>query len=418
MKAYPSIRNILLIWFGWAVVVFAFQGLVQMRISLERPDNVISWTSSETGKTRNSGRDFLSDPFLNGHVAWDSEYYLAIAVDGYNSPRIRAISDKFRSDQAHSFFCGTPGQYCYSLSSAFFPVYSIITRLFAYPLRLFNLDKIAAATLAAVIVSLLSTLGAMFSLFYLCRKDLGEDGGVRAAFYFLIFPSSFFLAQVYSEGVFLGLIFATLAFISARKWGWAAVFSALAVWTRPGGAILVLPLLIVWITDRTWKQDVKTAVIKMLAVLSPVFSYILWRLTPLAKSFFIVEKQFFGRGLLALGSTITVWNSAWHLMFNGAAATRFYYGLEFAAVLLTLITCILLLRKHPELGLFGLAMIIFAFTSGSAQGMVRYVLTAPPLFYITSRWGKNQAFDRVWSLACVLLMGLELTLFTFDFWVA
>jgi hypothetical protein len=418
MKANSSIRSIVLIWFGWAIIILAFQSFVQMRISLERPDNVISWTSSETGKTRNFGKDFLSDPFLNGHVAWDSEYYLAIAVDGYNSTRIRAIPENFRSDQAHSFFCKTPGPYCFSLSNAFFPVYSILTKLVAFPLSLFKLTKIATATLAAVIVSLLGTLTAMLSLFSLFKKDLGEDGGVRAAFYFLIFPSSFFLAQVYSEGVFLGLIFAALALINARKWVWAAIISALAVWARPGGAILLLPLLIIWITDRTWKQGFKVAVIKLLAVLSPAISYLIWRLTPLAKAFFVVESQFFGRGLLALNSTKSVWSYAWHLMQTGASTTRFYYGLEFTAILLTLLTCVLILRKRPELGLFGLAIVLFAFTTGAAQGMVRYVLAAPPLFYMTSRWGKNQVFDRVWTLACVLIMALELTLFTFDFWVA
>jgi len=63
-------------------------------------------------------------------------------------------------------------------------------------------------------------------------------------------------------------------------------------------------------------------------------------------------------------------------------------------------------------------MIVFAFTSGSAQGMVRYVLVVPALFWMLARWGRNSAFDRVWSLLSILLMGLEVLLFSFDFWVA
>jgi hypothetical protein len=92
--------------------------------------------------------------------------------------------------------------------------------------------------------------------------------------------------------------------------------------------------------------------------------------------------------------------------------------LEFVAIILAVATCILLLRKRPEIALYGLAMITFAFTSGAAQGMVRYVLAAPPLFLVLSGWGKNQVFDRVWTLLSVLIMGLEVMLFTFDFWVA
>lgn len=416
MKLHPSIRNILLIWLGWAIVILAFQSLVQWRISLERPDNVISWTASGTGNTRNLGKPFLSDPFLNGHVAWDSEYYLAIAVDGYASSRVQAIPGDFSFAQYH--FCKTPGDDCYSLSDAFFPVYSILIRVLAFPFKVFDLSEIGRATLAAVLVSLLGALGAMFSIYSICRKDLGEDGGVRAAFYLLIFPSSFFLAQVYSEGVFIGITFAALAFLNARKWFWAALFAALAVWTRPGGAILGLPFMVIWLTDRTWQQGTKKALLKMLAVFSPVISYVAWRLTPLAKNFFVVENHFFGRGLLAFDKTAEVWSAAWLSLLHGPLQARFYYGLEFLAILIALTTCLLLLRRRPELALFGLAMLLFAFTSGTAQGMVRYVLAAPPLFYVTSRWGKSQSFDRVWSLACILLMGLELTLFTFDFWVA
>jgi hypothetical protein len=416
MKLHPSIRSIILIWLGWAIVILTFQSLVQWRISLERPDNVISWTASGTGSTRNLGKPFLSDPFLNGHVAWDSEYYLAIALDGYDSQRVQAIPGNFSFSQYQ--LCKIPGDDCYSLSNAFFPVYSMLTRLLAFPLKVFNLSEIGRETLAAVLVSLLATLGAMFSLYSICRRDLGEEGGVRAAFYLLIFPSSFFLAQVYSEAVFLGFVFAALAFICARKWFWAALFAALAVWTRPGGAILGLPFMVIWLTDRTWQQGFKTALLKMLAVFSPVISYAVWRLTPLAHKFFIVETHYFGRGLLALQKTEVVWRAAWNSLLHGSLQTRFYYGLEFAAILFAVATCLFLIRRRPELAFFGLAIVLFAFTSGTAQGMVRYVLAAPPLFYVTARWGKSQAFDRVWSLACILLMGLELTLFTFDFWVA
>jgi hypothetical protein len=81
-------------------------------------------------------------------------------------------------------------------------------------------------------------------------------------------------------------------------------------------------------------------------------------------------------------------------------------------------TCILLFKERPELSAFSLAMIFFTFTSGSSQGMIRYVLAAPTLFWILARWGKHPAFDRVWTLISILLLGLEAMLFSFNFWVA
>jgi hypothetical protein len=341
---------------------------------------------------------------------------LAIADQGYRPENVRAIPEDFF---IRCFYCRIDtSEDCYSLANAFFPVYPLLIRVFSLPLKLLPIPGIGALTVAAVFVSLLGTLAAMFSLLSMTRPSLGDDGGVRAAFYFLIFPSGFFLAQVYSEGIFLGITFAALAFLLKRKWGWAALFAALATWTRPGGAVLFLPMVIVWVMDRTWRAEQKMMILRSLAVLAPVVSYGIWRLTPLADRFFLVESNFFGRGFLAISRSLEGWHYAWHLMLNGLPPSRFYYGLEFASIALGILCCLLLLKTHPALSLFGLAMIGFALTSGGPQGMVRYVLTAPPIFMVLARWGKNQVFDRAWTLLSILIMGLEVTLFSFDFWVA
>ena len=419
MKLSVPIRNIIFIWLGWAVILLGFQSWVQMRLELKRPDSVLNWTVTETGSTSNKDQPYLSDPFLNGHVAWDSEFYLAIADEGYAPPQVRAIPGNFGWDLAHNRYCRAGHDAnCYSLAYAFFPLYPLLIRLVAFPLGWLPITQIATLTLAAVIVSLLGALLAMLSLYAMTRSSLGEEGGVRAAFYFLIFPSSFFLAQVYSEGVFLGVTFAALAFLLKRKWGWAALFAVLATWTRPGGAILLLPMAVIWIMGKTWQASRKTALLRTLAAFSPVLSYGIWRLTPLGENFFRVETLFFGRGLLALDKSFGAWKNAWELMLSGSPPTRFYYGVEFAAILLGILCCCLMVRSHPALALYGLAMVIFALTSGSAQGMIRYVLAAPPLFITLARWGKHAAFDKTWTLLSVLLMGLETLLFTFDFWVA
>lgn len=91
MKLSVPIRNIIFIWLGWAVILLGFQNWVQMRIELKRPDTVLDWTVTETGSTSNKDQPYLIDPFLNGHVAWDSEFYLAIAGEGYDSSQVRAI---------------------------------------------------------------------------------------------------------------------------------------------------------------------------------------------------------------------------------------------------------------------------------------------------------------------------------------
>jgi hypothetical protein len=48
--------------------------------------------------------------------------------------------------------------------------------------------------------------------------------------------------------------------------------------------------------------------------------------------------------------------------------------------------------------------------------MHRYVLAMPGLFTGLSRWGQNEVFDRAWTIASLLLMGLIASLFTFNMW--
>jgi hypothetical protein len=46
------------------------------------------------------------------------------------------------------------------------------------------------------------------------------------------------------------------------------------------------------------------------------------------------------------------------------------------------------------------------------------MLVLPTTFIFLSSLGRNPVFDRLWTLASLLLMGLQMTLFTFNFWVA
>jgi hypothetical protein len=75
-----------------------------------------------------------------------------------------------------------------------------------------------------------------------------------------------------------------------------------------------------------------------------------------------------------------------------------------------------MLKKAPILAVYSLITIIFSLTSGVAQGMHRYVMAAPVIFMLPARWGQNRIFDRAWTLANVLIMGVFASMFSFDFW--
>lgn len=406
MENKVSYQPVILLWLAWALLLLGFQALIQMRFEPRRPDRVLAWTPSETGPTSQNDQPYLIEPFMNRHVSWDSEFYLSIAAVGYDDPQVRSIE--------------TPEGAKLSLSYAFFPLYPLAIRGVAFPLRGLGLTPIAAATFAGVLVSLLGTLGAMVALYDLTRDALGHDGALRTAFYLGIFPSSFFLAQVYTEGLFVGLVFGCLALLRHNRWGWAALLAACATWTRGIGVALLIPLAWHWYRIGGWdrlrqKLSPKTLA-PLLAVASPLLAYLIWSAL-LGEPFHTVERQFFSRGLFLLGPSLKAWSGAFKSLFGENPQTTAYYLIEFGALLLSLTACALTWREHPDLSFFGLAVILVSLTSGPAQGMHRYVLAVPSLFMVLARWGKRPLFDRAWTLASVLLMGLLATLFTFDFWV-
>src|SRR5215216_1434272 len=230
-------RIIVLTWLAWAIIVIAFQAWMSARLIPQWPDRSLSWTTDFTGPDYQQGQKYLLEPFMNNQVAWDSEYYLAIGVGGYDDPATDLI--------------GPPDNQL-TLSYSFLPFYPLLIRLFAVPLSVFGLKSIATATLAGVIVSALGALGAMFALYDLTRDSLGEEGALRTAFYLIIFPTGFFLLQVYTEGVFIGLAFGCLALLKRKQWIPAALLAIAATMTRAVGVTLVIPMLVTWIRSGEW----------------------------------------------------------------------------------------------------------------------------------------------------------------------
>lgn len=420
-------RTVVFIWLGWVAAILAFQALLPARLQLARPDYALPWTPQETVAGAQADKIYLNEPFLNEHVSWDSEFYLGISLEGYNSDNIRRVNGLFDPDDALAGFwpfsppeAAAHGQPL-SMSLAFFPLYPLAIRALSLPLGLLGLNPIATASLAAVSVSLLGALAAMLALHELARGELGDEGGLRAAFYLVIFPSGFFLAQVYTEGLFLGLAFWSLLLARRDQLGWAAALAVLATYTRAVGVLLAAPLAYAWLRGPVWAQLRSgriswKAAGSLLAVAAPVLAFALWKLSFYGQAFTIVEDVWFGRGLLEWGKTLYNWGEAIEFIRFGNPQAAVYHALELVAIVFGFVACLVGVRRHPDLALFGLLALFFSLTSGQVQGMYRYALAAPPVFLLLARAGKQAAFDRSWTLASVLLMSMMAALFTFDMW--
>src|SRR6202789_2153152 len=139
--------------------MLAFQAWAPARCELARPDTVLDWTGSWTNADAAKRHPYLQSPVLKGHAAWDSEFYISIALHGYEDPAMRAASPASTADAE---VAGSKRDHpkWVSLTHAFLPGYPAAMALIARPLAASGVDPVGAATIAGVIVSLAGTLAA------------------------------------------------------------------------------------------------------------------------------------------------------------------------------------------------------------------------------------------------------------------
>jgi hypothetical protein len=306
---------------------------------------------------------------------------------------------------------------------SFFPLYPYVMRAFALPFEWIGLNPIAAASLAGVIVAALGTLAGLLALWDLTRPYFAEADANRAVFYALIFPTAFFFAMVYTEGLFIGLAFGALALSRRGHWMAASVLGLLAAWTRAHGAALFVPLLAFWLLQINWREPLRPQMtwqwfLRGALACLPLAGYLLWRVSTLGQGWAELQEFYFGRGLMTIGKSIEGWQWAYeYARYEGGGDGRIYFMIEVGSILLALAGSLWLLRRDLPVALFSLSVVLLSVFSGSAGSMARYMLIVPALYIFLAQLGRNKTFDRAWTVFSILLLGMEASLFAVDMWV-
>jgi len=425
----PQRRTIVAIWALWAVVLIGFQAAAIERVRLVRPDAAVSWSANETQEFSNNGKIYLLEPLFNQQVAWDSEYYVGIAADGYDGALAGRATDPAT---------GTVIPRNYS----FFPGYPALMRVVATPLLLVGIARIPAVVIAGLIITLLGTLAGALALDELVRRKVaaskrnGDEAhalGIRAVVYLLLFPGAMFFAQIYTEGLFIGLAFGALAMAQRGRWLFAGLLAGAAALTRAHGVLTAIPLAIMW-----WQADgqvvlraalrvaparraraVITAAAPLFACGLPVLVHLAWRFSSLGEGWALLQSFYFGRGYVSIVNSLGAWlNGASYALSQGHEA-MFTYVLDRLSIVLALVASLALLRRREvALGAFSLALVLASGLSGDHQSTIRYMAIVPAIPIWLAHVGRRPWFDRAWSFACTLILGLLALLYSYDFWVA
>ncbi|WP_232528831.1 hypothetical protein [Mycetocola zhujimingii] len=216
-------------WWGRVLVIAAAGRLISTAILVwfaqRQPAN--AWTGPSPAYA-----DFAS--------LWDGRWYHIVALSGYPA-ELPVDADGHVAENAW----------------AFMPVYPAVVRL------VMGLTGLGWAP-AAVVVSVLATLGATLVFYRLMRLVLDESTALFSVVLFSVAPLSPILQVAYAESLHVLLLAAALYLVLTRRYLPAAGVIAVMCFTRPSGLafslFLVLHVLVRWFRCRATGESLRDLV--------------------------------------------------------------------------------------------------------------------------------------------------------------
>ena len=311
-------------------------------------------------------------------------------------------------------------------TQAFFPVFSQLIRLVKGFLGVNILES-------GLIVANAASLLAVLVFWRLLRVDYSQTLSRRILWLFLLFPTSFYLVSVYSEGLFLALVFSSFWFARKNRWLVAGLVGAVASATRPVGIFLLPALLIEWWETKlkTQNSKLKTLEVKDWVDFGSVF------LVPVGLvAYMIYLQQHFGDVLMFLHSQpafgadrsdriVLLYQVFWR--YGKMLATVQLGSLLYFRVLQELISSVVFLilgiasfkKVRLSYAVFAILSFITPTLTGTFSSMPRYVLVMFPAFILLGKWFENRnRLWRFWIVSSVILLIIDVSLFLTGRWVA
>jgi len=332
-------------------------------------------------------------------------------------------------DGVHYLTIIQQGYFGTGLIQAFFPLFPLLAKF----LNLFVGNTLLSGLLISNLFAFLSLI-----FFYLLLKEYGISSRFKVLLIYLLFPTSFYLVALYSESLFLTLVFATLYLAKKQHWLLAGILAGLASATRIVG-IALLPVLFLELFLAK-KISLKNILALSLSVtgLSAYMFYLQFEFQDFL--YFLHLQDDFGAGRqenLILYPQV-VWRYLKILYTARPFDWKYFaYVQEFAAAILGLIYLTLSSLSYcrrgktttkVESGEVDLSLILFSALSflvptltGTFSSLPRYLLACPAIYLTLNpspvlRRGK--LIGVVWLFLSTVLLVINLVLFIQGYWVA
>ncbi len=355
----------------WLAIINAFAVLAANRLNL-KDDTAYAWinpTLVEQEQTLD---------LVRLHSRWDSFWLLSVADTGYRYEK-GAETDS---------------------NIVFFPIFPALVR---FVTGITGGDFLLGGWLVSIIFLFLSA-GMFYKLVQSFHPNVDP---MHAIFFFLIFPTAFFLNAVYTESTYLFFSIATFFFLFQKRFWLAGLFAFFASLTRITGLVLFLPLL--WEYVRYLRGGQRFS-FQSLAVLFPIAG---------TGIFFLYHALRFGDGLLffkvqnAWGRAFEI-NVGHFLLFSPPATANLI--LDTCIVVASLVGILVAIRRGwHSYALYMFAVLATALATGTMMSINRYALLLFPLPILLASVRSTEA-KFGWALISTLLLTLYTTLFVNWYW--
>jgi hypothetical protein len=313
-------------------------------------------------------------PLIDIWAHFDAGWYRSIAKGGYEL---------------------IPGQMC---NVPFAPLFPILMRMAA----VFVGTSERGFFVSGILISNAALLIALYYLVAIMLEDGHDEAtAARAAWYVLVFPTTFFLSACYPMSLFLALALA--AFYHARKnqWPIVGILAGLAAMSRPDGLLLTPALAVEYYLQHglTFRRDLVHLAWGPVGLLS----WMAWQAILFHNPFAFVAAQ-------------SAWNSCSIITVLHSPRAPLQLG---PPALFLLLTALGVRRLRPSYTAFTLIMGLVMFTANRYWSITRFILVLFPAYMMLAILArKNRWIHLAYTLISTPLSAILMMRFALNQWVA
>ncbi len=318
---------------------------------------------------------------MNQFCRWDSPHYIDIAKNWYVN-----VGEQ-------------------RLFIVFFPLYPALIRLTTFDFQYINVS--------ALLISNVSSIIAMVYLFKLAKLDFGDEISKRAVLYLNVFPTAYFLAAIYTEGLFLALVIACFYYARMGKWPLAGLLGMFSSLTRMNGLLLLPALAIEYLRQREWKLKKSDANLVWTGL--PLVGFLIYlginyQVTGSLFTFMEIERTHWYQSIDPLLGLSRAWQWATTASFPDNI-TIGSAQIIFAVLGLLAVVGGFLLKLRLSYNVYMLLTWMMSVSTGWWISVPRYVMAMFPLFILLGVYGRRKEFN----YAVLIVFSATLSFFTILF---